>query len=76
VIYLLVYDRANGILRSESTFRDAELSQANSARLNAELANANSPDVEVVILQAESKKKLRETHARYFKTVRELRDTA
>lgn len=76
MIYLLVYDRAKGILRSEQSFKDSDLAHANEARLHTELENANAPDVEVVILQSGSKRELRATHARYFKTVRQLSKTS
>lgn len=34
--------------------------------------NVENPDIEVVILKSESHDELKETHARYFKSLKEL----
>ena len=59
--FLIVYDRSSGeyLLRDFGTSREAALK----ARFDAEQA---SPEAEVVVLSAESRKTLERTHARYF----------
>jgi len=75
VIFLLTYDRSNGVLVKELQFKDSEIEVANEARLEAEIACAGNGQMEVVILKAESREKLQETHARYFKTLKQLSPT-
>ena len=62
-LYLLRYDRHRGELLSIDEFGGQDFEAANQALLAAERAD---PDLEVVLLQAESKGQLRTTHGRYF----------
>lgn len=72
MIFLLVYDRSKGKLIEETSYPDSKLDEANAARLDAEIANVDRTDIEVVILQSESREELRKTHGRYFKSLKEL----
>jgi hypothetical protein len=67
--YLLVYDRRRGALLEEKEFTDRH--SAMKARFQAERKGL-PPDVEVVVLGADSPDALRRTHARYFQTLSEL----
>lgn len=68
--YLLNYDRKEGQLRSIRSFVDA--SEATRQRFRLELEFINQPEVEIVVLGAESEGQLRETHRRFFSTIEEL----
>ncbi len=72
MIFLLTYDRSKTCLLSETQYSDEDISAANDARLDAEIAQAGDSNLEVVILKSESREKLMQTHARYFKTLEEL----
>lgn len=72
MIFLLVYDRSKGKLLAETSYSDSSIVEANNARLEAEIANVEDTDVEVVILQSESRGELQKTHGRYFKSLKEL----
>jgi spore cortex formation protein SpoVR/YcgB (stage V sporulation) len=65
--FLLVFDRAHSHLISEQRFDDHR--QALEERFRAERMHRANPDIEVVVLSAESKDALRLTHARYFQSV-------
>ncbi len=67
--FLIIFDRSEGRLLSETAFADGR--EALAERFKAERMHRGS-DVEVVVLTAESKAALRRTHARYFRTVSEL----
>ena len=71
--FLLVFDRANSHLLSETHFDDHR--KALEERFRAERMHRDNPDIEVVVLSAESKEALRLTHARYFQTVSSLAST-
>jgi hypothetical protein len=72
--YLLIYDRRRGqIIRHH---RYQEPSSALEARFRAESEFLGEPDVEVVVLGADSWEALQNTHSRYFKSVRELAEAA
>lgn len=72
--YLVVYDRRKGkILRHASYF---DSSRALNARFDAERDYRGQPDIEVVVLSAESWESLAHTHARYFKAPHELAEAA
>ena len=68
---LLVYDRRRTILR-EVEFADDELKRAVNERLAEEIAHKADPNIEVVLLEADSRETLLTTHASYFKTVAEI----
>ncbi len=73
--FLIVYNRDTGdvaIDRYEDDAREA----AQERRFALENEHRLEPHIEVVLLGARSEDVLRRTHARYFKTVRELVDSA
>ena len=72
MIFLLVYDRQQGLLVKQSVYQDDELAKANADRLGAEIDCAEARNVEIVILRSDSLAELKRTHARYFKSVTEL----
>jgi hypothetical protein len=72
--YLLVYDRSTGAVEVEE-FADNERELALHRRFIRERQQAKRPEVEIVVLGAESREALEQTHARYFKTFQELANT-
>jgi hypothetical protein len=68
--FLLVFDRTHGRLLSSTPFNDA--SEALAQRFRDERLHQHNPDIEIVVLTAESKSALRRTHARYFESLTEL----
>lgn len=69
---LLVYDRRRRTILREEEFADDELKRAINERLAAEIAHKVDPNIEVVLLEADSRETLLTTHASYFKTVAEI----
>jgi hypothetical protein len=69
--YLVVYDRSTGAVEIEE-FTDQQRDLALHRRFEYEREQRNRPQMEVVVLGAESPEALKRTHARYFKTVQEL----
>ena len=75
--FLLVYDRRQGhLMKSPIVFSDADAARALDARFKLEDAHRLEPDIEVVLLGADSLESLRRTHARYFKSLREIATSA
>lgn len=70
--FLITYDRAAGELLSEQAFDDHAV--ALTQRLGLEQELSGRPEVEIVVLAAESAAELRRTHARYFNSLRQLAD--
>ena len=68
--YLLVYDRPAGRIIASAEYRSS--AEALRARFDAERTYRHNPDVEVVVLGAESWEALRTTHGRYFFSLGEL----
>jgi len=68
--YLVIFDKALGDMSEFQEYDDG--AEALSARFAAERRHAGDPNVEIVVLGADSKAVLRRTHARYFKTFGEL----
>lgn len=68
--YLLIYDRRAGKIIRHRRFDVA--GTALSARFEAEREFREQPDIEVVVLGADSWDALKQTHARYFYSVQEL----
>ncbi len=71
MIFLLVYDRRLGQIRTLHSFTDRDRNLAEQARLELDLSNVHGQS-EVVLLEAESEDKLRKTHRRYFESVSDL----
>jgi hypothetical protein len=72
--YLVVYDRSTGTVEIEE-FTDQQGDLALHRRFECERAQRNQPQIEIVVLGAESPEALKRTHARYFKTVQELAES-
>lgn len=68
--FVLIFDRRSGRVLREEEFTDARAAMYE--RFAAERLHRGNPDVEVVVLGAESAEALRNTHARYFQDVAAL----
>jgi len=67
-----VYDRRRRTILREEAYADDELKRAVNERLAEEIAHKADPNIEVVLLEADSRETLLTNHARYFKTVAEI----
>jgi len=72
--YLVIYDRRAGKIIRHRRFRTP--GPALAARFEAEREFREVPDIEVVVLGADSWDALKQTHSRYFKAVQELAGAA
>jgi hypothetical protein len=72
--YLVVYDRQAGQIIRHRGYRAAD--RALRARFAAEQEFRGQPEIEVVVLGAESWDSLPQTHARYFERVQDLAASA
>lgn len=70
--FLVVYDRSRGRRRELIEFAADERARALEERARRERDALEQPEVEVVLLAAESRADLERTHGRYFKSVEEL----
>jgi len=70
--FLLVYDRSQGLLRDCIEYEGAQRDLAWKDRVAREMKERHKPDMEVVLLGAESLEALKETHGRYFSSAEEL----
>lgn len=70
--FLLVYDQRSGLIQPIREFPGSAVEQALERRFELERDYRDQPDIEVVVLSARSTEDLGRTHARYFKSVREL----
>lgn len=69
--FLVVYNRNSGAVEVKG-FTAGQREQALEERFDRELAERYRPEMEVVLLGAESRAALEKTHARYFKSAAEL----
>lgn len=70
--FLFQYNRRTGDLGKPISFSGVDGGRrALEARFKAESATVD-PDVEIVVIEAESEHAMRRTHPRYFRTVSEL----
>ena len=73
MIFLIQYDRKKGRLISFQRFDERDRRIAEDERLELELRlNQEEIKNEVVLLEAASEEALRQTHRRYFETLRQL----
>ena len=71
--FLIVYNRAAGqIVQGPRAFPEAEADRANRERFALEVKERQNPEIEVVLLGAESLDDLMRTHSRYFRSVGEI----
>lgn len=68
--FLLVFDRAHSRLLREERFDDHRV--ALRERFKTERLHRGNPDIEVVVLSADSPGALRLTHSRYFESMSSL----
>lgn len=68
--YLLIFNRRTGVLIRKQQISSSD--EAMSARFAAEAQYRDDPDIEVVVLGAQSEDALRRTHSRYFTPPRVL----
>lgn len=74
--FLVAYNRASGQSEIMQEFSTDERSEAMRARFRAEERFLDQPSVEVVVLGSRSRISLSETHARYFRSAKNLVDDA
>jgi hypothetical protein len=72
--YLVIYNRRKGQIVRHRRFRKAD--EALDARFQAEREFRDEPEIEIVVLGADSWDSLGRTHSRYFKPVQELAEAA
>jgi hypothetical protein len=70
--FVLVYDQLSGNLELLEPFPEAAPEAALERRFELERQNRERPELEVVLLSADSEEALRQTHSRYFETVEQL----
>ena len=63
---LVIYDRQRRRKPVYREFTDGQRHEALRARFSAEAQHLDDPDIEVVVLAAESVAVMRRTHSRYF----------
>jgi hypothetical protein len=63
--YLVVFDRSKALVLRHKRYSDRN--EALEARFAAEREHRDEPDIEVVVLGAQSWEALKRTHGRYFK---------
>ncbi|OGQ17025.1 MAG: hypothetical protein A3C54_06215 [Deltaproteobacteria bacterium RIFCSPHIGHO2_02_FULL_60_17] len=77
MIFLIEYNRPEDQLVTFQRFQDFERLTAQNARLDLELdLNRRGVAHEVVLLEAASEDALQKTHQRYFKTLRQILESA
>jgi hypothetical protein len=64
--FLLVYDKKAGVILETKVFSDNARRIAMAERFKREALYRNDPNIEVVVLGANSAAALRKTHSRYF----------
>jgi hypothetical protein len=69
--FLVIYNRITGAVDVKN-FAASQREQALEERFARELEERHQPEMEVVLLGAESRAALERTHARYFHSVEEL----
>lgn len=64
--FLLIYDHAQQSLRDQRQFSDDERDVATQAYQDAETQHRDDPDVEIVLIGADSLATILRTHGHYF----------
>lgn len=72
--FLMIYDRRTGTIIRHRGYGTPSTAMA--ARFTAEREFREDPDIEVVVLGADSWEALKKTHSRYFKPVQKLAEAA
>jgi len=77
MIFLVHYHRTEGRLVSLRVFDDADSALASVAKIDLEISLIGSADdIEVVLLRAGTEEILRESHSRYFRSLKELKESS
>ena len=77
MIFLIEYNRPQGRIVTFQRFQDSERLKAQNLRLDLELdLDRRGVNHEVVLLEAATEAALRRTHGRYFKTLRQIAESA
>ena len=71
-MFLLIYDRTKGELLSLKEFDEPARAEALTERFQVEASKRDKPQIEVVLLSAETLEDLKQTHSRYFESLRSL----
>ena len=71
-LFVVEYERPTGTLRVFKHFPETEYAAAAKLRFELDLANREHPEIETVLLGADSLEALKITHGRYFYSVSEL----
>ena len=74
--FVLIYDQSSGALEELEQFPEEAAEAALARRFELESENRLRPQIEIVLLSADSEAALRRTHSRYFETVKELASNA
>ncbi len=70
--FLIVYNRHEGRLLELQEYGSDKREQALKERFSRELDERTHPEIEVVLLGADSREALEKTHSRYFKTLDQI----
>ncbi len=70
--FLVVYDRSSGASTVRRTFSSQDRPHAMQLRFELEDEFRNDPNIEIVVLGADSQDSLMRTHSRYFKSAQEM----
>ena len=77
MIFLIEYNRPQGRIATFERFTDSERLKSQDSRLDLELdLNRRGVNHEVILLEAASEDALKKTHQRYFKTLRQILESA
>ena len=77
MIFLIEYNRPQGRIATFERFTDSERLKSQDSRLDLELdLNRRVVNHEVILLEAASEDALQKTHQRYFKTLRQILESA
>jgi hypothetical protein len=70
MIFLVQYDRSQGVIQRFDQYSDAEEATAEAVRFEIELGLSRSgSNAEVLLLEASDENALRRTHRRYFESI-------
>jgi hypothetical protein len=72
MFFVIEYAKREGVTTRVEEFTEDQRSEALRRRFALEAANREDPNIEVVVLGAESEHDVKQTHARYFSSVGEL----
>jgi hypothetical protein len=75
MFFVIQYAKREGVTTQVEEFDDEQRGDALRRRFALEAANQDDPNIEVVVLGAESERDVRQTHARYFNSLDELLET-